>query len=101
MSTPVDELSTQVLGYPADYYLIRLEDTETGEVEDIPIDGADVVYWWTHGLGSCDCVRWRAFTQARLSMAPDIPCARQPSNRLRLRGIWNRGGEQIHFGEPE
>jgi len=79
-------------------YFVRLEDTTTGETEDIPIKGADVVFWWTQGVGRCDCVRWRAFIQARQENYPDIPCA--PGDRMRLRGIWRRD-EQIHPGDPE
>lgn len=82
------------------FYRLRLEDTSTGKTEDIPIEGMNAVYWWTHGLGRCDCVRWRAFTQARQETRPDVPCASRPGNRMRLHGIWSRGGEQIHPGEP-
>lgn len=77
-------------------YWIRLQDTNTGEIEDVPINGADVVYWWSRGVGRCDCVRWRAFNESRQRLFIDIPCSQ---TRMRLLGIWSRGGEQLHSGE--
>lgn len=88
------------LGFPSGFYWIRLQDTHTTEIQDIPIHGEDVVYWWSYGLGRCDCVRWRAFNEIKRKAFFAIPCNSRPGNRMRLLGIWNRGGEQIHPGEP-
>lgn len=104
MYDPSDDADIGIVepvGFAPDFYWIRLLDRQTGEIEDVPINGQDVVYWWSYGLGRCDCVRWRAFNEARLSVRPDIPCASRPGNRMRLLGIWDRGGEQVHPGEPE
>src|SRR5579863_6927442 len=87
------------VGFIADgisgFFWVRLEDTQTGEIEDIPVNGEDVVYWWSYGIGRCDCVRYRAFIQNRNQDGPAL-CGH---SRMRLLGIWHRGREQIHPGE--
>lgn len=77
------------------FFWIRLEDTQTGEIQDVPINGEDVIYWWSNGVGRCDCVRYRAFQQVK-HQDGQIPCGH---SRMRLLGIWNRSKEQIHPGE--
>lgn len=78
------------------FYWLRLRDNQTGEIEDIPIHGKDVIYWWTVGIGRCDCVRARAIATIRGQQNPDLPCG---FTRFRLVGIWDRAGNQIHEGD--
>jgi hypothetical protein len=95
-SDGAEEVGFIATGGLTGFFWIRLEDTTTGEIEDIPVNGDDVVYWWSYGVGKCDCVRYRAFMQNRNQNAPNAPCGH---SRMRLLGIWNRGKEQIHPGE--
>ena len=88
------------------FYWIRLQDNTTGDIEDVPIEGEDVIHWWTRGVGRCDCVRYRAFQQIRgeYSGVPRnfdklFSPAECGKTRMRLLGIWDRDGLQIFSGE--
>lgn len=86
----------------AGYYWVRLQDISTGEIQDIPIEpepNSNVVSFWIAGAGNCDCVRYRTFyrgkdqNQNQNQNPPDYPCGHE---RIRLLGIWDRTGYEIH-----
>lgn len=86
---------------PPSFYWVRLLNTASQEIEDIPVqmdrndNQANFVLTWTQGAARCDCIRGLTFYKIR-NQEQHMKCG---YSRMRLLGIWNPEGELIHIGD--